>query len=164
MPTTGQVLQNWATLTSIRNIWKLKVSNLTSSLKSENPFSFALDYASFKLRKIRMTNSQRYREGGEISYTRRRIYMLSKCCIRGVFKTDFWRYLGFCPNQGASYSGGERRCYRYGTTTTTNERTVKIELLSQLKLEAEFCNFPSMPLDHTRVLSCLWHMYEWIVW
>ena len=106
---------------------KLKVSNLTSSLKSENPFSFALDYASFKLRKIRMTNSQRYREGGEISYTRRRIYMLSKCCIRGVFKTDFWRYLGFCPNQGASYSGGERRCYRYGTTTTTNERTVNSE-------------------------------------
>ena len=35
-----------------------------------------------------------------------------------------------------SYSIDERRCYRCGT----NNRTVKIELLSQWKLEAEFRN------------------------
>ena len=36
-----------------------------------------------------------------------------------------------------SYSGDERRCYRCGTN---NNRTLKIELLSQWKLEAEFRN------------------------
>ena len=34
-----------------------------------------------------------------------------------------------------SYSGDERRCYRCGTNE--QQRTVKIELLSQRKLEAE---------------------------
>ena len=39
-----------------------------------------------------------------------------------------------------SYSGNERRCYRCGTNEQTNEQTVKIELLSRWKLEAEFPN------------------------
>ena len=33
-----------------------------------------------------------------------------------------------------------RRCYRCGTTTTTNKQKLKIELLSQWKLEAESRN------------------------
>ena len=37
-----------------------------------------------------------------------------------------------------SYGGDERRCYRRGTT-----EQVKIEVLSQWKLEAEFCNCKS---------------------
>ena len=36
-----------------------------------------------------------------------------------------------------SYSGDERRCYRCGTN---DERTLKIELLSRWKLEAQFRN------------------------
>ena len=39
-----------------------------------------------------------------------------------------------------SYSGNERICNGCGTNKRTNEQTVKIELLSRWKLEAEFRN------------------------
>ena len=42
----------------------------------------------------------------------------------------------------ASYSGDKRRCHYAGRTTTTNKQ-LKIELLSQWKLEAEFRNSDS---------------------
>ena len=37
-----------------------------------------------------------------------------------------------------SYGGDERRCYRCGTNKRTTKQTLKIELLSQWMLEAEF--------------------------
>ena len=37
-----------------------------------------------------------------------------------------------------SYCGDKWRCYRCGTN---KQRTLKIELLSQWMIEAEFCNF-----------------------
>ena len=51
------------------------------------------------------------------------------CCQDHILTENIW----FVWSE-TSYSGDERRCYRCGT----NEQTVKIELLSQWKLEAEF--------------------------
>ena len=56
-----------------------------------------------------------------------------KCCQDHILTENIW----FVWSE-TSYSGDERRCYRCGTNN--NQRTVKIELLSQWKLEAEFRN------------------------
>ena len=53
------------------------------------------------------------------------------CCQDHILTENKW----FVWSE-TSYSGDERRCYRCGTT----EQTVKIELLSQWNLEAEFRN------------------------
>ena len=45
-----------------------------------------------------------------------------------------------------SYCGDEMRCYQCGTTN--NEQTVKIELLSQWKLEAEFRNYKNTTFEY----------------
>ena len=63
------------------------------------------------------------------------------CCQDHILTENIW--FVWCET---SYSGDERRCYRCGT----NEQTVKIELLSQWKLEAEFRNFKSI-LDRLSV-------------
>ena len=55
------------------------------------------------------------------------------CCQDHILTENIW----FVCSE-TSYSGYERRCYRCGTTT--NEQ-LKIELLSQWKLEAESRNF-----------------------
>ena len=52
-----------------------------------------------------------------------------KCCQDHILTENIW----FVWSE-TSYSGDERRCYRCGTT----KQTVKIELLSQWKLEAEY--------------------------
>ena len=56
------------------------------------------------------------------------------CCQDHILSENIW----FVWSE-TSYSGDERRCYRCGT----NERILKIELLSQWKLEAEFRNICS---------------------
>ena len=56
--------------------------------------------------------------------------MTLTCCQDHILTENIW----FVWSE-TSYSGDERRCYRCGTTT---ERTLKIELLSQWKMEAEF--------------------------
>ena len=53
------------------------------------------------------------------------------CCQDHILTENIW----FVWSE-TSYSGDERRCYRCGTT----KQTLKIELLSQWKLEAEFRN------------------------
>ena len=55
------------------------------------------------------------------------------CCQDHILTENIW----FVWSE-TSYSGDERRCYRCGTTN--EQRTLKIELLSQWKLEAEFRN------------------------
>ena len=55
--------------------------------------------------------------------------MTLTCCQDHILTENIW----FVWSE-TSYSGDERRCYRCGT----NDQTVKIELLSQWKLEAEF--------------------------
>ena len=61
------------------------------------------------------------------------------CCQDHILTENIW----FACSE-TSYSGDERRCYRCGTT---NERqTLKMELLSQWKLEAESRkNHPDLP-------------------
>ena len=59
--------------------------------------------------------------------------MTLTCCQDHILTENIW----FVWSE-TSYSGDERRCYRCGTNEQLNERTVKIELLSQWKLEAEF--------------------------
>ena len=58
--------------------------------------------------------------------------MTLTCCQDHILTENIW----FVWSE-TSYSGDERRCYRCGT----NKRTLKIELLSQWKLEAEFRNW-----------------------
>ena len=57
------------------------------------------------------------------------------CCQDHMLTENIW----FVWSE-TSYSGDEWRCHGCGTT---NNRIVKIELLSQWKLEAEFRNFAS---------------------
>ena len=59
--------------------------------------------------------------------------MTLTCCQDHILTENIW----FVWSE-TSYSGDERRCYRCGTN---NDQTVKIELLSQWKLEAEFRNY-----------------------
>ena len=59
--------------------------------------------------------------------------MTLTCCQDHILTENIW----FVWSE-TLYSGDERRCYRCGTNERTTERTVKIELLSQWKLEAEF--------------------------
>ena len=59
--------------------------------------------------------------------------MTLTCCQDHILTENIW----FVWSE-TSYSGDERRCHRCGTTERTNEQTLKIELLSQWKLEAEF--------------------------
>ena len=60
------------------------------------------------------------------------------CCQDHILTENIW----FVWSE-TSYSGDERRCYQQ----QTNEQTVKIELLSQWKLEAEFRkNSNEMPM------------------
>ena len=60
------------------------------------------------------------------------------CCQDHILTKDIW----FACSE-TSYSGDERRCYQWGTNEQTNEQTLKIELLSQWKLEAESGNYMS---------------------
>ena len=60
--------------------------------------------------------------------------MTLTCCQDHILTENIW----FVWSE-TSYSGDERRCYRCGTNN--EQRTLKIELLSQWKLEAEFRNF-----------------------
>ena len=60
-------------------------------------------------------------------------WMTLTCCQDHILTENIW----FVWSE-TSYSGDERRCYRCGTNN--DQRTVKIELLSQWKLEAEFRN------------------------
>ena len=62
--------------------------------------------------------------------------MTLTCCQDHILTENIW----FVWSE-TSYSGDERRCYRCGTND--DKQTVKIELLSQWKLEAEFRNFDS---------------------
>ena len=65
-------------------------------------------------------------------------WMTLTCCQDYILTENIW----FVWSE-TSYSGDERRCNGCGTNERTNdERTLKIELLSQWKLEAEFRNFP----------------------
>ena len=60
--------------------------------------------------------------------------MTLTCCQDHILTENIW----FVWSE-TSYSGDERRCYRCGTTKRPNDKqTLKIELLSQWKLEAEF--------------------------
>ena len=61
--------------------------------------------------------------------------MTLRCCQDHILTENIC-----CVWSETSYSGDERRwCYRCGTNERTNdERTLKIELLSRWKLEAEF--------------------------
>ena len=54
------------------------------------------------------------------------------CCQDHILTENIWFV---CLE--TSYSGDERRCHRCGTTDRTNKQKLKIELLSQWKLEAE---------------------------
>ena len=70
------------------------------------------------------------------------------CCQDHILTENIWFE--------TSYSGDERRCNGCGT----NNQTVKIELLSQWKLEAEFRNSylrmkRRMPGDEGRPLPCI---------
>ena len=60
--------------------------------------------------------------------------MTLTCCQDHILTENIW----FVWSE-TSYSGDERRCHRCGTTNDKRQ-TVKIELLSQWKLEAEFRN------------------------
>ena len=62
--------------------------------------------------------------------------MTLKCCQDHILTENIW----FVCSE-TSYSGDERRCYQCGTNNKrTNEQQLKIELLSQWKLEAESRN------------------------
>ena len=63
--------------------------------------------------------------------------MTLTCCQDHILTENIW----FVWSE-TSYSGDERRCNGCGTT---NEQTLKIELLSQWKLEAEFRNIKRLP-------------------
>ena len=67
--------------------------------------------------------------------------MTLTCCQDHILTEYIW----FVWSK-TSYSGDRRRCYRCGT----NERTLKIELLSQWKLEAEFRNKRSVDQEGRR--------------
>ena len=56
--------------------------------------------------------------------------VLEKCYQDDILTENIW----FVWSE-TSYSGDERRCFQCGTN---KDRTLKIELLSQWKLEAEF--------------------------
>ena len=64
--------------------------------------------------------------------------MTLTCCQDHILTENIW----FVWSK-TSYIGDERRCYR---CRTNNKRTVKIELLSQWKLEAEFRNIRYGPV------------------
>ena len=58
------------------------------------------------------------------------------CCQDHILTENVW----FVCSE-TSYSGDERRCHRCGTTDDDDDdKQLKIELLSQWKLEAEFRN------------------------
>ena len=65
--------------------------------------------------------------------------MTLTCCQDHMLTENIW----FVWSE-TSYSGDERRCYRCGTT----EQTLKIELLSQWMVEAEFRNYVQGPKEH----------------
>ena len=67
--------------------------------------------------------------------------MMTLTCCQDHILTE---YIWFVWSK-TSYIGDERRCYRCGTNDDrqTNQQTMKKELLSQWKLEAEFRNKPS---------------------
>ena len=62
-------------------------------------------------------------------------WMTLTCCQDHILTENIW----FVWSE-TSYRGDERRCNGRGTNERTNEQTLKIELLSQWKLEAEFRN------------------------
>ena len=75
------------------------------------------------------------------------------CCQDHILTENIW----FVWSE-TSYSGDERRCYRCGTT----KRTLKIELLSQWKLEAEFRN--QVNWLNWIELDELVEFHEWVYW
>ena len=62
--------------------------------------------------------------------------MTLSCCQDHILTENIW----FVCSE-TSYSGDERRCYQCGTNEQPNKQKLKIELLSQWKLEAESRNF-----------------------
>ena len=73
--------------------------------------------------------------------------MTLTCCQDHILTENIW----FVWSE-TSYSGDERRCHGCGTN---DERTVKIELLSQWKLEAEFRN---IVMSGVRTVLDSWHL------
>ena len=80
-------------------------------------------------------------------------WMTVACCQDHILTENIW----FVWSE-TSYSGDERRCYRCGTT----KRTVKIELLSQWKLEAEFRNFTKVSQLETPATHRSDPRYTWV--
>ena len=71
------------------------------------------------------------------------------CCQDHILTENIW-----FVRLETSYSGDERRCHGCGT----NNRTLKIELLSQWKLEAEFRN--SICISRRQVDPAWWHCHS----
>ena len=63
-------------------------------------------------------------------------WMTLTCCQDHILTENIW----FVWSE-TSYCGDERRCYRCGTNNQPTKQTLKIELLSQWKLKADFRNY-----------------------